>query len=53
MQAHSSRLFAYRDEVGMPTYQAQPAGPHARAENLANQEIPLFLGLRARKLRRG
>jgi SAM-dependent methyltransferase len=37
----------------LPTYQAQPAGPHAGAENLANQEIPLFLGLRARKLRRG
>jgi SAM-dependent methyltransferase len=34
----------------LPTYQAQRAGPQARAEDLANQEIPLFLGLRARKV---
>jgi SAM-dependent methyltransferase len=34
----------------IPTYQVAQAGPHARAENLANQEIPLFLGLRARKV---
>jgi ubiquinone/menaquinone biosynthesis C-methylase UbiE len=29
---------------------SQTVGPHARAEQLANQEIPLFLALRARKL---
>ena len=29
---------------------AVAAGPRARAENLAHREIPLFLGLRARKL---
>lgn len=34
----------------IPTYQVAPAGPHARAENLAHQEIPLFLGLRATKV---
>lgn len=33
----------------LPTYRAAPPGPRARAENLANEEIPLFLGLRARK----
>lgn len=32
------------------TYKVQSAGPRARAENLANREIPLFLGLRARKV---
>jgi SAM-dependent methyltransferase len=34
----------------IPTYRAAPAGPQARAENLAHQEIPLFLGLRAAKV---
>jgi SAM-dependent methyltransferase len=34
----------------VPTYKEAPAGPRARAENLANREIPLFLCLRARKL---
>jgi SAM-dependent methyltransferase len=34
----------------IPTFQAAPAGPHARAENLAHHEIPLFLGLRATKV---
>ncbi|HLF90053.1 MAG TPA: class I SAM-dependent methyltransferase [Anaerolineales bacterium] len=33
----------------IPTYKTS-TGPQARAENLANQEIPLFLGLRAKKL---
>lgn len=33
----------------LPTYRIPPSGPRARAENLANEEIPLFLGLRARK----
>ncbi len=37
----------------IPTYKASSSGPRARAENLANQEIPLFLGLRARKLEDG
>lgn len=32
------------------TYKSARNGQHARAENLAQQEIPLFLGLRARKL---
>jgi hypothetical protein len=35
------------DEV--PTYKISEAGPHAAAENRANEEIPLFLGLRAWK----
>jgi SAM-dependent methyltransferase len=34
----------------LPTYQSAPGGPHARAENLANREFPVFLGLRAWKL---
>src|SRR5262249_24265685 len=34
----------------IPTYQSAPEGPHARAENLANREFPVFLGLRAWKL---
>lgn len=34
----------------IPTYKTMPSGPTAKAENLANQEIPLFLGLRARKI---
>ena len=33
----------------LPTYKVSTSGPRARAENLANQEIPLFLGLRAIK----
>jgi SAM-dependent methyltransferase len=33
----------------IPTYKARPKGPRASAENTANREIPLFLGLRARK----
>lgn len=33
----------------IPTYKTA-TGPNAKAENLANQEIPLFLGLRARKI---
>ena len=33
----------------IPTYKLAPEGPHARAANLANEEIPLFLALRARK----
>ncbi|MGH2588923.1 MAG: hypothetical protein ACRDJE_28700, partial [Dehalococcoidia bacterium] len=33
----------------VPTYKEADAGPRARAENLANREIPLFLCLRARK----
>jgi SAM-dependent methyltransferase len=31
----------------IPTYKDRPKGPRASAEHLANQEIPLFLGLRA------
>jgi SAM-dependent methyltransferase len=34
----------------IPTYKTASAGERARAENLANREIPLFLALRARKL---
>lgn len=34
----------------IPTFEVQERGPCARAANLANQEIPLFLGLRVRKL---
>lgn len=33
----------------IPTYKVATTGPNAKAENLANQEIPLFLALRARK----
>jgi hypothetical protein len=38
----------------IPTYKRAGAatGPRARAESLSNQEIPLFLGLRARKIAR-
>jgi SAM-dependent methyltransferase len=32
------------------THREASAGPQARAENRANREIPLFLGLRARRL---
>jgi hypothetical protein len=35
------------------TYKVNSQGPRARAENLANQEIPLFLALRARKGEQG
>lgn len=34
----------------IPTYQVAPPGPRARAASLANEEIPLFLALRARKM---
>ena len=34
----------------IPTYKVRRTGPRAKAENLANKEIPLFLGLRARKI---
>lgn len=34
----------------IPTYKVSHAGPRAQAENLATREIPIFLGLRARKL---
>jgi ubiquinone/menaquinone biosynthesis C-methylase UbiE len=34
----------------IPTYKVVTSGPRAKAQNLANQEIPLFLGLRARKI---
>ncbi|NJN44177.1 MAG: class I SAM-dependent methyltransferase [Anaerolineae bacterium] len=37
----------------IPTYKSSARGPRAKAENLANQEIPLFLGLRARKVLSG
>jgi hypothetical protein len=33
----------------IPTYKVNREGSRARAENLANREIPLFLALRARK----
>jgi 2-polyprenyl-3-methyl-5-hydroxy-6-metoxy-1,4-benzoquinol methylase len=33
----------------IPTYKVHPAETRAKAKNSANQEIPLFLGLRARK----
>jgi ubiquinone/menaquinone biosynthesis C-methylase UbiE len=33
----------------IPTYKGRPNGSRASAEDMANQEIPLFLGLRARK----
>jgi hypothetical protein len=35
----------------LPTCQIAAEGPHARAENLANREFPVFLGLRAWKFR--
>jgi SAM-dependent methyltransferase len=35
--------------VEIPTYKVQRSGAKAKAENRANEEIPLFLGLRARK----
>ncbi len=34
----------------IPTHKVQAKGTQAKAENRANQEIPLFLALRARKL---
>jgi SAM-dependent methyltransferase len=34
----------------VPTYKTASSGPRARAENLSNEEIPLFLALRARKI---
>jgi ubiquinone/menaquinone biosynthesis C-methylase UbiE len=37
----------------IPTYKVNQDGVRARAENLANQEIPLFLALRARKSEQG
>ena len=37
----------------IPTYKVNREGARARAENLANQEIPLFLALRARKSEQG
>ncbi|HEU5229974.1 MAG TPA: class I SAM-dependent methyltransferase [Ktedonobacteraceae bacterium] len=40
-------ITTYKVNVTKP--QGQQA-PHAKAENMANQEIPLFLGLRARRL---
>ncbi len=33
----------------IPTYKVKKTGPRAKAENLANREIPLFLALRAVK----
>jgi ubiquinone/menaquinone biosynthesis C-methylase UbiE len=33
----------------IPGQKIRPAGPRARAENVALQEIPMFLGLRARR----
>jgi ubiquinone/menaquinone biosynthesis C-methylase UbiE len=35
--------------VEIPGQKVRPSGPRARAENLALQEIPMFLGLRARR----
>ncbi len=34
----------------IPTYKVRTAGPRAKAENFATQEIPMFLGLRAHKV---
>lgn len=42
-------LFVERMEE-IPTYKVSTTGVRAKAENLANAEIPLFLGLRARKM---
>jgi SAM-dependent methyltransferase len=36
----------------IPTYKVHTAVAHAKAKDLADQEIPLFLGLRARKVGR-
>jgi hypothetical protein len=36
----------------VPTYKVITSGPHAEAQNLAQREIPLFLGIRARKVER-
>jgi ubiquinone/menaquinone biosynthesis C-methylase UbiE len=35
--------------VEIPGHKIRPTGPRARAENFALQEIPMFLGLRARR----
>jgi SAM-dependent methyltransferase len=35
--------------IEIPGQQTRPNGPRARAENFALQEIPMFLGLRARR----
>ncbi len=35
----------------VPTYKEKTSGVRAKAENMANQEFPLFLGIRAKKLR--
>ncbi|HEX5414829.1 MAG TPA: methyltransferase domain-containing protein [Chloroflexota bacterium] len=35
--------------VELPSQKTRPAGPRSRAENTALQEIPMFLGLRARR----
>jgi hypothetical protein len=36
----------------VPTYKVITSGPQAEAQNLAHREIPLFLGIRARKVER-
>ena len=42
--------FAVDRMTEIPTYKSAPSGPKANAVNLANQEIPLFVCLRAIKL---
>lgn len=43
--------FAVDRMTEIPTYKSAPSGPRANAVNIANQEIPLFVCLRALKLR--
>lgn len=35
----------------MPTHKVHTSGPRSKAENMANQEVPLFLGLCAVKIK--
>ena len=46
LAAHGLVVDALRE---IPTYPKRTASTNARAEDLANREIPLFLGLRARR----
>lgn len=48
--ARNAMLIDRLDEI--PAYDERDASAHPRAENLADREIPLFLGLRARKVPR-
>jgi hypothetical protein len=47
LAAHGFAVDCLRE---IPTYLARPPSPRAAAENRALQEIPMFLGLRARRV---